>query len=70
MRLSARGYHRILKVARTLADLLLAHFEDPEAGGFFFTAHDHEPLVARTKTAYDSAIPSGNAVAVEVLLEH
>ncbi len=54
--------------ARELADALLAHFEDRDAGGFFFTAHDHEPLAARTKTAFDGAIPSGNGIAVHVLL--
>jgi uncharacterized protein YyaL (SSP411 family) len=54
--------------ARELGNALLEHFEDREAGGFFFTAHDHEPLAARTKTAFDGAIPSGNGIAVHVLL--
>ena len=49
--------------ARELADALLAHFEDPQAGGFFFTSHDHEALITRPKPGYDNATPSGNGVA-------
>ncbi len=48
--------------ARALADALLERFEDP-AGGFFFTSHDHEPLIHRPKPAHDNATPSGNGVA-------
>ncbi|MEL6199685.1 MAG: thioredoxin domain-containing protein, partial [Pseudomonadota bacterium] len=51
-----------------LADQLLALFEDPERGGFFFTAHDHEALMYRQKPIGDDALPAGNAVAVRVLL--
>jgi uncharacterized protein YyaL (SSP411 family) len=53
--------------ARQLADALLAHFEDQESGGFFFTAHDHETLIQRPKTAHDNALPSGNGVAALAL---
>jgi uncharacterized protein YyaL (SSP411 family) len=53
--------------ARELADALLAHFEDPDAGGFFFTSHDHETLVSRPKPGYDNATPSGNGVAAFAL---
>lgn len=53
--------------ARQLADALLAHFEDQERGGFFFTAHDHETLIQRPKTAHDNALPSGNGVAALAL---
>jgi uncharacterized protein len=42
------------------------HFADP-AGGYFFTADDTEALVTRTKSANDSAVPSGNGVMIEVL---
>ncbi len=45
----------------------LDRFEDSEAGGFFFTSSDHEKLIARPKTAYDQAIPSGTSVTIEVL---
>ncbi len=49
--------------ARELAEALLAHFEDPAAGGFYFTSHDHERLIHRAKPAHDSATPSGNGAA-------
>jgi uncharacterized protein len=48
--------------ATQLADALLDRFEDKEAGGFFFTASDHEVLIHRPKPAYDNSTPSGNAV--------
>ena len=47
-----------------LADVLLAQFEDPERGGFFFTSHDHEKLIHRPKPGHDNATPSGNGIAV------
>ncbi|MDP1957215.1 MAG: thioredoxin domain-containing protein [Rhodocyclaceae bacterium] len=56
-----------LDFARELADALLEHFEDREAGGFFFTAHDHETLIHRPKTCHDNATPSGNGVAALAL---
>jgi uncharacterized protein len=53
--------------AREIAELLMAHFHDPAAGGFFFTAHGHEPLIHRPKPGPDNATPSGNAVAALAL---
>ncbi|MEW6589776.1 MAG: thioredoxin domain-containing protein [Pseudomonadota bacterium] len=50
-----------------LADALQTHFEDPQAGGFFFTSHDHETLIARPKPGYDNATPSGNGTAAFAL---
>ena len=50
-----------------LAQGLLAHFEDRADGGFFFTAHDHEPLIHRLKPYADEATPAGNAVAARLL---
>jgi len=54
---------RDLAFATELADTLLAEFEDPDAGGFFFTGRSHERLYHRPKPAHDQATPSGNAVA-------
>ena len=48
--------------------MVLKHFADPNGPGFFFTADDHEELIARTKDLHDGSTPSGNAVAVTVLL--
>lgn len=56
-----------LDFAVALADVLLDQFEDKKAGGFFFTSHDHEALIHRPKPIHDSAIRSGNGVAVLVL---
>jgi len=54
--------------AGQLADAMLAHFWDPEAGGFFFTSDDHEALIVRSKPTFDGSIPSGNSVAARALL--
>jgi uncharacterized protein YyaL (SSP411 family) len=54
--------------ALELADVLLAQFEDPAAGGFFFTSHDHERLIHRSKPGHDNATPSGNGVAAQALV--
>ncbi len=51
-----------------LTDVLLARFWDEEEGGFFFTSSDHETLISRSKSAFDSSLPSGNAVATLNLL--
>ncbi|MDS4039944.1 MAG: thioredoxin domain-containing protein [Candidatus Competibacter sp.] len=52
-----------------LADVLLDRFQDRAAGGFYFTASDHESLIQRPKPAHDEALPSGNGVAARVLLQ-
>jgi uncharacterized protein YyaL (SSP411 family) len=57
------------KNARELADIMKQKFLDPERGGFYFTAADATDLIVRQKTASDSPLPSGNAVAAQCLLE-
>ncbi|KAF0163724.1 MAG: hypothetical protein FD157_2687 [Rhodocyclaceae bacterium] len=52
-----------LDFAVELADTLLTRFEDREAGGFFFTADDHEVLIHRPKSGHDNATPAGNGIA-------
>jgi uncharacterized protein YyaL (SSP411 family) len=56
-----------LAFAGDLAEVLLAQFQDREAGGFFFTSHDHESLILRPKPGHDDATPSGNGRAALVL---
>jgi uncharacterized protein YyaL (SSP411 family) len=56
-----------LDFAIDLAEALLSRFEDQETGGFFFTSHDHEPLIQRPKSAFDNATPSGNGIAAQSL---
>lgn len=57
-----------LVFALELADALLERFEDPDQGGFFFTAHDHEMLIHRPKPYGDDALPSGNGIAARALI--
>jgi uncharacterized protein YyaL (SSP411 family) len=54
--------------ARALADTILDRFADPERGGFFSTATDHEALIARRKDLEDTPIPSGSSAAAFGLL--
>jgi uncharacterized protein YyaL (SSP411 family) len=54
--------------AREIAEVLLDQFEDRQAGGFFFTSHDHETLIHRGKPGHDNATPSGNGVAACALI--
>ena len=61
--LQARFSRDELGFAEDLAEVLLEQFEDREAGGFFFTARDHERLIHRPKPGHDNAMPSGNALA-------
>jgi uncharacterized protein len=56
------------RVARSLANAILERFSDP-SGGFFDTGSDHEALITRPKDLQDNAVPSGNAMAVTVLLK-
>jgi len=54
--------------AQELAETMIAHYQSPE-GGFFDTSDDHEALIARPRDLQDNAIPSGNAMAITVLLK-
>ncbi len=51
-----------------LAGEILARFADPEQGGFFSTADDHEALIARRKDIEDAPIPAGGSAAALGLL--
>ena len=57
-----------LDSARVLTDKMIELFWDDRNGGFYYTKADAKHLIVRSKKPYDSAIPSGNAVAVENLL--
>ncbi len=58
---------RWLDEAARLAAEMMLWFRDPTEGGFFFTSHDHEPLLARGKDLFDNATPSGSGLAVTAL---
>src|SRR6185312_14788475 len=53
--------------ARELLEVLLRHYLDDRAGGFFFTSDDHEQLIHRPKSFADDATPAGNGVAAFAL---
>jgi uncharacterized protein YyaL (SSP411 family) len=60
-----RSYlHRALQ----LTDIMLREFWDERDGGFFFTGVSHERLISRSKPIFDASIPSGNAMATQLLL--
>src|SRR5262249_23795817 len=53
--------------ARDWVTILDRYHWDSTGGGYFFAANDTEGLVARPKTAADSAVPAGNGTLVGVL---
>ena len=57
-----------LDAARRLAGAMVDLFWDPETEGFFDTGRDHETLVVRPRSLFDSAVPCGSSVAADVLL--
>ncbi|MDN5836555.1 MAG: thioredoxin domain-containing protein, partial [Nitrosospira sp.] len=65
--MQARFRQADLDFAVALADVLLDQFEDKQAGGLYFTSHDHEKLIYRPKPGHDNVTPSGNGVAAYAL---
>jgi uncharacterized protein YyaL (SSP411 family) len=59
---------RWLREARDLAGTIVERFWDEERGAFFDTAKDAESLITRPRDLADNAVPSGNSLAVELLL--
>lgn len=57
-----------LDQAVALAETIITQFADPQHGGFFFTAVDHEPLIVRKIDCLDNPTPSGNGLAAMLLL--
>jgi uncharacterized protein len=57
---------RYLEEAVALARRAIARFAGP-SGTWYFTSDDHEPLLARTVSRWDGALPSGAGVLVETL---
>jgi len=51
-----------------LTEIMLREFWDERDGGFYFTGKSHEQLISRAKPIFDASIPSGNAVATQLLL--
>lgn len=64
----ATGKDRWKSEATELAKLQNSLFYDETLQAFFYTANDHEKLIARTSSAYDSVFPSGNSLSVRNLI--
>ncbi|MGE5217418.1 MAG: thioredoxin domain-containing protein [Chloroflexota bacterium] len=63
------GFDRAdLARAVELAEIMVREFWDECDGGFFFTGKSHEPLIGRAKPVFDASMPSGNAMATQLLL--
>ena len=65
----AGGRPRWLVEARAVADAMIDRFRDADGGGGFYFTTGGRDLIARSKVAWDGALPSANAVAARVLLE-
>jgi uncharacterized protein YyaL (SSP411 family) len=59
---------RWLEEALRLTEGMIARFASDENAGFFDAAADHATPITRSRDLHDGATPSGNAVAVDVLL--
>jgi uncharacterized protein YyaL (SSP411 family) len=64
---AASGEAAYLGQAERWTELANALYWDDGDGGYFFTAADANDLILRTKTASDSAVPSGNGSMVFAL---
>jgi uncharacterized protein YyaL (SSP411 family) len=58
---------RWIDEAVKLVEIMRGQFADQHPGGFFYTAADHEELIARNKDVQDGSVPSGNGMAAMVL---
>jgi uncharacterized protein YyaL (SSP411 family) len=65
---AATGDSRRLEQARALTDRMISDFADSTDGGFFYTADDHESLLARPKDPFDNVLPGANSVAIRNLI--
>jgi uncharacterized protein len=63
----ATGDQDFLAKARGWVTVLDRYYWDAAGGGYFFAANDTQGLIARAKTASDSAVPAGNGTLVGVL---
>ncbi len=63
----ATGEQRFLDRAKGWTLTLNQHFWDGILGGYYMTADDDEPLIARTRPIYDQSQPPANSVMIGVL---
>ncbi len=67
--LSAQWRRTDIETALAVADTLIEQFFDIEHQCFYFTANDQEALIHRPKPTMDDALPSGNGVAAQALIQ-
>jgi len=65
--LAARWDPAWLEFAVELAEAMLARFEDPDGGGFFFSDEAVDVPITRSMLFQDDATPSGNGIGVIAL---
>ena len=65
----ATGEPAYFAQAQAWIAVLDRHYWDNAGGGYFFAADDTTDLIARAKTASDSAVPAGNGTLVGVLTQ-
>ncbi|MFN0043856.1 MAG: thioredoxin domain-containing protein [Alphaproteobacteria bacterium] len=63
----ALGDEHYLLQAEQWVEIANRHYWDAHGGGYFFSADDTDDLIARTKSAQDQAVPSGNGTIAGVL---
>jgi uncharacterized protein YyaL (SSP411 family) len=63
----ATGDEKLLRQACDWVTTLDRYYWDEAEGGYFFAANDTRGLIARAKTAADSAVPAGNGTLVGVM---
>ena len=61
------GERRYAEAAKTWVRTLDAHFWDEARGGYYFTAHEAERLIIRTRMIFDQPAPSANGSMISVL---
>lgn len=57
-----------IRRATQLTEMMVEYFITEDENGFYFTASDHETLIARQRSFQDSSVPSGNSMAALALL--
>ena len=60
---------RWYRAAVEIVEIMLERFRDPSGGILYSTADDHEKLLFRPKDFDDNAVPAGNSMAAEALVE-
>ena len=65
IRWSKRDFDFLEALLKTVTE----HHTNPDSGGYFFTADDHEELLARSMPLHDEVTPSANGVIAQILLK-